>query len=48
MRRSLALAFLFVLCASTFILTQEVTGSLYGTATDKTGAIVKECRDSHD
>ena len=42
MRRSLALAFLFVLCASTFILTQEVTGSRYGTATDNPGAIVKD------
>src|SRR5438270_7080385 len=42
MRRCLALAFLFVFCVSTSIFTQEVTGSILGTVTDKTGAVVKD------
>src|SRR5437868_6424713 len=42
MRRCLALAFLFVFCVSTSIFAQEVTGSIFGTVTDKTGAIVKD------
>ena len=42
MRRCLALAFLFVFCVSASIFAQEVTGSIFGTVTDKTGAIVKD------
>src|SRR5947209_11419232 len=42
MRRCLIATLLFSLCTSTFILTQEVTGSLFGTVTDKTGAVVKD------
>src|SRR4051794_16598057 len=42
MRRCLALAFLLTLCASTSFFAQEVTGSIFGTVSDKTGALVKD------
>src|SRR5437588_2920440 len=42
MRRFFVSAFLFVLCFSFSIRAQEVTGSILGTVTDKTGAVVKD------
>src|SRR5438045_8032041 len=42
MRRCLAFAFLFVFCIPASIFAQEVTGSIFGTVADKTGAIVKD------
>jgi len=42
MRRCLVSAFLFMLCLSLSALAQEVTGSILGTVTDKTGAVVKD------
>src|SRR3954447_23812488 len=40
MRRCLALAFLFVFSLSASIFAQETTGTISGTVTDKSGAVV--------